>query len=138
MADQIIRLMGVKGGGTDQQGEIGFIDIDDAGERTIRMGMSHLDLPRLIAALEELDSAIARERSKNGKDQGGREIVAKLYTDFRVSVDRGLHKAILQFVEESGRSIYVSVSPTDIEEMVKRLNEGRQKLAHSSGAPKPN
>jgi hypothetical protein len=125
--DQIVRIIGILNGGTANKGDIGFLDVNDAG-RTIRLGMSHLHVPELIAALEELQEAVARERRKHQKQDSTRAVVAKQTETVKVGIDETHQAILLEFQHLNGTATFVAVKPEQVARMTSLMHGARAKV----------
>jgi hypothetical protein len=133
--DQLIRLLAVKRRGVANGGDIGFLDLDDAGERTIRLGVGYPDLPKLIGELEAVAADVATARRKSGKDHGPQQTTsAKPTQSVGAHADEALGSVVLRLNHPNGTSTNVAIKPADIDKIIRLLGSERQKLSSTKPA----
>jgi hypothetical protein len=132
--NQLVHVRNVKGAGISTEGEVAFLDIDDGGKRIVRLGMFHLDIPKLIASLEHLNEAVAKERKKHGKNLGGRAVSAKKTQSVRVGIDQTRRAILLEFLHPNGTSTYVAADPAQIADLTERIGAAKAAIAQLPAA----
>ena len=122
---QLIYLLNVTGGGADEKGEIGFLDVADANERTTRLCLHHLDLPKFHESIEALYGLVTAERNRHGKDAVTKTLSTKAIVDVQAHADYQTGGIVLQFEHPSGRSTWLSVDLAQVEELVRRMHAAK-------------
>jgi hypothetical protein len=126
--NQTLRVIGIISGGTANKGEIGFLDVNDGGERTIRVGMSYLFVPEFIAALEQLNYVVTQERRQHQKPDSQRAVTVKQTETVKVGIDETHNAVLLEFQHLNGTATFVAVKPEQIARMTSLMHGARAKV----------
>ena len=129
--DQVISVKTMVDVGTGQSGDVGFFDFVDISQRTIRVGLSHLDLPKIEVSIDQLQAMVAKERRKHGKDIGARVVTTKNVRAIEVEIDQATGAVLLRFAHAQGTSTFLAVPPNLIDDLTRMLRAAKADLPRS-------
>lgn len=126
--DQLVRLAAVKARGTANDGDFAYLDIDDGGERTIRITVHHLVLPRLMAELDAVEIDVARARKTSNKVVGPPVAAAKKIDQASLVMARDIGSVVIRLGHPNGTTTNLALNPSMVDYLIGQLEEAKVRL----------
>jgi len=135
MANEMaLEVTNVKGGTVIKEGDGGVVLLSD-GTNTLKLGVHHLNLPKLIESLEQLRAGIAKVRRDKGKDQESHTMVAKAVVRVSGDADPQQGVVLLKLHHPNGTSTDVAVPEAAANDLIEILRTSKEKLDRSPKRP---
>ncbi len=127
--DQEVLLHGVKGAGIANDGDAAYIDLDDGGVRTVRLGVHHQHLIVIadVCGMLQVNAADARAKAAGGGAR--REVAVKQAADVRAAVHQERRAAVFEFSHDNGAVSAIALEAPLLDALVDLAQKAKAELA---------